>query len=117
MLTIFYPKMVYLVGGYQLTRKQVLEWCHPRHLNPPVGNTTVFVNRWLRDNGITHTRLLACDYHQKPIFLVVTDRKVDGNGTSDNFQPFQESERAREIKKLLEVGEVEFITVPNPYGY
>jgi hypothetical protein len=51
------------------------------------------------------------------MFLVVTDRKVDGNGTSDNFEPFQESERARKIKKLLEVGEVEFITVPNPYGY
>ena len=74
--------MVYLVGGYKLTREQVLEWCHPRDLYPPVGNTTVFINHWLRSNGITQTRLLACDYHKEPKFLVVTDRKVNRNGTS-----------------------------------
>jgi hypothetical protein len=49
--------------------------------------------------------------------LVVTDRRDDKNGTSDNFEPFQESPRALRIKELLGVGEVEFITVSNPYCY
>ncbi len=109
--------MVYLVGGYKLTYGQVIEWCRPRNLDPPDGNTTVFVNRWLRSHGITQTRLLACDYHREGIYLVVTDRRIDRNGTSDNFEPFKESERARRIKELVQMGELEFVTVPNPYGY
>jgi len=109
--------MVYLVGGYKLTHDQVLEWCRPRDIDPPDGNTTLFVNRWLRSQGIKQTRLLACDYHGETIFLVVTDRKLDGNGTSNNFEAFRESEKACQIKELLQVGEVEFVTVANPYGY
>jgi hypothetical protein len=109
--------MVYLVGGYKLTEDQVLEWCRPRNIQPPDGNTTLFVNRWLRSQGIKNTRLLACDYYGETIFLVVTDRKVDGIGSLDNFEAFRESERACQIKKLLQVGDVEFVTVPNPYGY
>jgi hypothetical protein len=42
--------------------------------------------------------------------LVVTDRKVDGNETPNNFEAFQESERARKIKNHLEVaGDAEFV--------
>jgi hypothetical protein len=60
--------------------------------------------------------VLACDYHEETIYLVVTDRKIDSHGTCDNFEAFQESERALEIKELVNVGDVEFVTVPNPYG-
>jgi hypothetical protein len=84
--------------------------------SPRTGQPTVFVNRQLRSNGITQTRLLACDNHRKPIFLVVTGRKIDPNGTSDNFKSFLKSERACQIRKLLEIGDVEFITIPNPYS-
>jgi hypothetical protein len=115
-LTILNPKMVYLVGGYKLTRDQVLEWCGRCNIDPPdVGNTTLVVNRWLRTQCIK-TRLLACDYDGGPIYLVVTNRKIDRNGTPGEFEAFQESEKASEIKGLLGVGEVEFVTVPNPYG-
>lgn len=108
--------MVYLVGGYKLTHKQALDWCTLRDLDPPNGNITLFMNRWLRGKGITQTRVLACDYHEETIYLVVTDRKIDSHGTCDNFEAFQESERALEIKELVNVGDVEFVTVPNPYG-
>jgi hypothetical protein len=36
------------------------------------------------------THLLACDYKEEPIFLVVTNRKIDRNGT---LMCLQESER------------------------
>jgi hypothetical protein len=49
--------------------------------------------------------------------LVVTDRKFDGYGTSNDFEVLWESEKACQIKELLQVGEVEFVTVANPYGY
>jgi len=110
--------MVYLVGGYKLTRDQVLEWARPRNLDLPEGNTTLVINRYLRSLGITQTRLLACDYDGEGIYLVVTDKKVDRNGTPHKFEPFQESQRARQVKALVEMdGEVEFVTVSNPYGY
>ena len=114
---IFFLKMVYLVGGYKLTRDQVLEWCRPRDLDPPHGNTTLFVNCWLHHQGIKQTHLLACDYYRAAIFLVVTDRKIDGNGTPNDFEPFREGKKACQIKELLQVGEVEFVTVANLYGY
>jgi hypothetical protein len=37
-------------------------------------------------------------------------------GTPDCFEAFQESERARRIKELADIGDVEFVPVPNPYG-
>jgi hypothetical protein len=107
--------MVYLVGGYKLTRDQVLQWCRPRNLGPPEFNITLVVNRWLSSQNIP-TRLLACDYHEKCIYLVVTNRRVDSKGTPTAFEPFQESERVRNIKNHLEMDGVEFVTVPNPYG-
>ena len=48
--------------------------------------------------------------------MVVTNRRIDSNGTPDKFEPFEESERERQIKKLLELDEIDFVTVPNPYG-
>jgi hypothetical protein len=100
MIYISHPgAMVYLVGGYKLTRDQVLQWCQPRNLNPPEFNITLVVNRWLSSQNV-HTRLLACDYQRECVYLVVTDRKVDPKGTFDEFEPFQESERARNIKRV-----------------
>jgi hypothetical protein len=87
-------QMVYVVGGYKLTREQVLEWGRPHNLQPSEGNTTLCVNRWLKSQGIK-TRLLACDYEEKCIFLVVTARKYDGKGTLNKLE---EDDRARGIK-------------------
>ena len=108
--------MVYLVGGYKLTRDQVLQWCRPRGLDPPDGNVTLDVNDWLRTHNIAQTRLLSCTYHAETIYLVVTNRRIDRNATRDNFMPFAESENARRIKELVGLGDIEFVTVPNPYG-
>jgi hypothetical protein len=85
--------MVYLVGGYKLTREQALEWCHSNDLYPPESNVTLYVNRWLRSNNVK-TRLLACDYLREPIFLVVTHQRVDNTGTPTQFEPFQEDQGA-----------------------
>ena len=60
----------------------------------PDGNTTLFVNRWFRSQSIKQTRLLPCYYHGETIFLAVTDRKLDGNGTSNDFEAFREREKA-----------------------
>jgi len=107
--------MVYLVGGYKLTEDQVLQWCRPRNIDPPKYQVAGTIDRWLSSQKIP-IRLLPCDYEQKCIFLVVTDRRVDPKGTINDFEPFQESERARNIKDRLEIDDVEFVTVPNPYG-
>jgi hypothetical protein len=109
--------MTLVVGGYKLTRDQVLAWCAPRDINPPKYNVAVRVNRYLRAQGITRTYLLPCDYQGKPIFLVVTNSKDDPKATTDKFESFHESEAARRIKSELEVEEVEFVTVANPYAY
>src|ERR1700733_15069717 len=109
----FAPKMVYLVGGYKLTQEQALGWCQTRDINPPYGAISLYVNRWLRQRGITQTRLLACVYDNEPIWLVVTNRAIKRDETPVKFMPFKESERTLRIKELLEV-ETEFITVANP---
>jgi len=106
-------QMVYVVGGYKLTREQVLEWGRPHNLQPSEGNTTVCVNRWLKSQGIK-TRLLACDYEGKCIFLVVTARKYDGRGIPNELE---EDDRARGIKKEMKIDDVEFVTVADPYRY
>jgi hypothetical protein len=107
--------MVYLVGGYKLARHQVLKWCEAHNIYPPRSNIMVFVNRWLISHSVP-TRLLACDYDGECIFLVVTHRKVDLTGTPAEFEPFLENEHSRKIKKQLEMDDVEFVTVANPYG-
>jgi len=107
--------MVFLVGGYKLTREEVLEWCQPRGIDPPRGNITVFVNRWLRQHGIRRTRLLACVYEKSAIFLLVIDRKIAPHETPDNYTPFTESDEAQEIKQHVGVN-AEFVTVADPYG-
>ena len=106
-------QMVYVVGGYKLTREQVLEWGRPHNLQPSEGNTTVCVNRWLKSQGIK-TRLLACDYEGVCIFLVVTARKYDGKGTPNELE---EDDRARGIKEEMKIDGVEYVTVADPYRY
>jgi hypothetical protein len=73
------------------------------------------VNRWLRERNI-RTRLLACTYKGKSIFLVVLKRRVDHTGTPSCFEPFEEDERALGVKREMGIEDVEFVTVPNPYG-
>ena len=112
--------MVYLVGGYKLTYEQTLGWCHSNDLYPPESNISRYVNRWLRNKSIP-TCLLACDYQGEPIFLVVTHKRLDNTGTAAQFEPFQEDLRALSVKekmKEMNIGgsDVEFVTVPNPYG-
>lgn len=107
--------MDYLLGGYKITRERGLRWCSNNKLEADHGNVTVVVNRWLRDHAI-RTRLLACDYEKEPILLFVTHRRE----SVDHF-PFQEDQRAHEVKaNLKEMGidgdDVVFITVVNPYG-
>ena len=92
-----------------------LKWCWPWDIDPPDGNTTLFVNRWLYGQSIEQTQLLACDYHEETIFLTITNWKLDGNGKSNDFEAFRDSEKACKIKELLQVGEVEFVTVANLY--
>ena len=104
---------MYVVGGYKLTEEQVHEWCRPHDLHPTVGCTTVIVNRWLKSQGIK-TRLLACDYEGKCIFLVVTARKYDGKGTPNELE---EDDRARGIKEEMKIDDVEFVSVADPYRY
>lgn len=107
--------MVYLVGGYKLTPDQARNWCSRENLQPPESNISLFINRWLREKNIT-TRLLACDYREEPIFLVVTMRRVDPTGKPTHFELFKEDDRARFIKEQIGIDDVEFVTVPNPYG-
>jgi hypothetical protein len=82
-----------------------------RNLAPPQGNVTMFFNRCLRQAGIRDATLLCCVYQGEVIFVVVTD---DGQGTSQRYQPFEESERAtvQGRSNPLSVG---FITVVNPF--
>jgi len=107
--------MVYLVGGYELTRNQALEWCEAHDIHPPRSGIMVHVNRWLASQNIS-TRLLACDYRGESIFLVVTSRRNDASETETEFELLEESDHARKIKKHLEMDDVEFVTVANPYG-
>ena len=104
---------MYVVGGYKLTREQVLEWGRPHNLQPSVGVTTVCINNWLEKQGIK-TRLLGCDYEGKFIYLVVTARKYDRNGTPNELE---EDDRARGIKEEMKIDDVEFVTVADPYRY
>ena len=113
--------MVYLVGGYKLTPEQTLEWCHSNDISPPESNVSLYVNRWLHSNNVK-TCLLACEYLRKPIFLVVTHRRDDPTGSPARYEPFQEDERVISVKEKMvelkvDVDNVEFVTVPNPYGY
>jgi hypothetical protein len=107
--------MVYLVGGYKLTPDQARNWCSRENLQPPPSNISLFVNRWLREKNIK-TRLLACGYCDEDIFLVVTTRRIDPAGKPTQFEPFKEDDKARFIKKQIGIENVEFVTVPNPYG-
>ena len=113
--------MVYLVGGYKLTYEQTLGWCHSNNIYPPESNISRYVNRWLRNKSIP-TRLLACDYQGEPIFLVVTHKRLDNTGTARSIRTVPRGpERALSVKeemKEMNIGasDVEFVTVPNPYG-
>lgn len=104
--------MVLIVGGYKLTADEIAAWFRLRNLAPPRGNVTIYFNRCLRQAGIRDATLLCCVYQEEVIFVVVTD---DGQGTSRRYQPFEESERAREIKSIMGLGTVGFITVVNPF--
>ncbi|GBE84684.1 hypothetical protein BKA93DRAFT_215122 [Sparassis latifolia] len=108
---------MYLVGGYKLTPDQVLEWCGRHGLVPPEGCYAITVNRYLKSQMSGH-RLLPCDYEGEPIFLVVTNRVIDPTATRTNYQPFEESDDARRIRKVLASDDlhVEFVTVPDPYA-
>jgi hypothetical protein len=108
--------MVYLVGGYKLTEEHVRAWSEPRGIVLWENAYMVSVNRWLQRNGI-RTRLLACDYEGECIFLVVTHEKVAPDSTPTKFKPFVESERSLKVKRELEIGDVEFVTIVNPYPY
>jgi hypothetical protein len=48
--------------------------------------------------------------------MFATDRKGGPVGTPVNFMAFEESERACKIKRLLEMGDVDFPNILNPYG-
>lgn len=63
------------------THDQVLEWCGCHN----IGNTTLVINRWLRTQW-------------RASLFGVTNRKIDRNGTPGEFEAFQESEKASEIK-------------------
>jgi hypothetical protein len=109
--------MVYVVGGYILSWEKVVQWGRLNNCEPPNrANATLAINYWLEDNGIYKTRLLAVDYKEVPMYLVVTDRKTE-DGTRKRFTPFVESERARKIKEELtkELGDVEYVTIADPY--
>jgi len=108
--------MVYLVGGYILSWEQVVHWGRLKNCEPPNrANATIAINHWLKTNGVK-TRLLAVDYKEEPMYLVVTDRKTDV-GTRKLFTPLVESERACGIKEELneELGDVEYVTIADPY--
>jgi hypothetical protein len=108
--------MVYLVGGYILSWEQVVQWGRLKDCEPPNrANATIAINHYLKVNNIK-TRLLAVDYQEEPMYLVVTDRKTDV-GSRNRFVPLVESDRAREIKEVLkeELGDVEYVTIADPY--
>ena len=103
--------MVYLVGGY----KQTLTRPGPCVV-PPTWKHQRFRRRVaLRESH--KTCLLACGYHGETIWLVVTNKRIDPNATPDTFEEFKESERARQIKGYMNVDDVEFVTVADPYDY
>jgi hypothetical protein len=74
---------------------------------------TYLPNRWLRDRGIP-TRLLAVTFRDTGMYLVVTGRKF---GTETALKPLREDEHALSVKSQMGMGDVEFVTVANPYGY
>ena len=90
--------------------------CHVKRQSLATVSCSVLVNEWLSENRIK-TCLLACGYHGETIWLVVTDKRVDPTGTPDIFEEFKESERVRQIKSYMDVGDVELVTVADPYGY
>jgi len=109
--------MVYLVGGYLLTPDQVLQWCQDHNIQDPTPvSTTLVVNCWLRERSIA-TRLLAVTFRKEDLYLVVTARRNDGNATATEFEPLKEDDHALLVKRQMDVGDIEFVTVPNPYGY
>jgi len=110
--------MVYLVGGYILTPDQVLQWSRGHNIDDPtpVNNMTLAVNYYLRERHIP-TRLLAVTFREEDLYLVVTARRTDSSATETQFEPFKEDSHALSVKAQINVGDVEFVTVPNPYCY
>jgi hypothetical protein len=50
--------------------------------------------------------------------MVVPDTTINRDGTPGNFESFQKKNgRAYQIKNILDVGDVAFVTMPNTYGY
>ncbi|PFH49882.1 hypothetical protein AMATHDRAFT_48359 [Amanita thiersii Skay4041] len=105
---------MYLVGGYILTPDQVRQWCLAHEIEDPTpASATILVNRWLREHSIP-TRLLAVTFRKESMYLIVTTRRSDPIATQISFKPFEENDRARQVKSQLDVGDVEFVTV---HGY
>jgi Uri superfamily endonuclease len=73
------------------------------------------VNRHLKQNDIPHCFLAYLDNEGRVMYLLVTHRKNDHTATALQYEPFQETELAREIKKMVDIPDVGFITVPNPF--
>jgi hypothetical protein len=108
--------MVYLVGGYIATYQNVEEFCQRQGLDHPnLASMTRIPNRWLIANKI-RARLLAVDYDDTPMIMVITDKQVDPLATPANYTPFVESERAIHIKTRMNIEVQGFVTVANPFG-
>jgi hypothetical protein len=107
--------MVYLVAGYILNQDQVMQWCLPRNIEPPdIYNIMLTLNRWLSSRNIP-TCLLAVDFRGDSMYLVVTGRLIDSTATRTAFTPLKEDDRARKVKRQMDMGDVEFVTVADPY--
>jgi hypothetical protein len=106
---------MYLVGGYKLTKDQVLEWCKPRGLEPGWGQVAFIVNDYLRNQDHPF-RLLPCEYDGDPIYLLLTNQQVDSTATPKQYMLFEESDAARKVKEQMGIPGVEFITIANPFN-
>jgi hypothetical protein len=111
--------MVYLFGGYLVTRDQVLQWCLDHNLGSPcLVNTTFVVDDWLREQHIP-SRLRGVTYRRQDWYLLITARRKDARATFTKFKPLKEDDHALSIKTQMNMGDVEFVTIPNssPDGY
>ena len=112
---------VYLVGGYILTFEQVLAFADRNKFEIPcIDATTVCSNRWLKSQGVPY-RLLASMYKGQERVVLVTRAAHRHDETKTKFTPFSERSEDQEVKaKMVEwddrLKEVEYATVPDPYG-
>jgi hypothetical protein len=80
--------MAFLVGGYMITYKDVENWCERNNLKRPnFASLTLTPNRWLKEHNLP-TRLLAVEYHDEPMIMVITDRKIDAKATRTHLTHF-----------------------------